>query len=197
MTKTVKHKAPWTLSQILSWVVPLLLVGVMWVLWFTDNFSFVGATVLSVMLGFLGMFFLITNSRLKRNSALTAVLEEDDKNTISVFQHKPRSYWTGKLDEGKNKAPLSRIKSINFGNAEGLPYAILSYNDSNNNSKALVIPFRILIQDDVRKYVAEGLKNTKKLSYGDDTVKERFRNLLAHGADLEVEVKSVDYTKQP
>lgn len=188
MKHIVKHKAAWTLSQILSWVVPVLLSVVVWVLWLTDNFSMIGAVVCSVVLTAMGLFFLLTNTRLKNNSCLTAVLEGDPKYTINVSQHKPRPYWTGKLDVAKNNGSLVRVKSINFGETERVPYVIMSYNDSNNNSRALVIPFRILIQDEVRKYVAEGLQEAKNIRYRNDEEKERFAVLLAEGRDTQLQI---------
>lgn len=186
MTKTVKHKAPWTLSQILSWIVPLLLIALLWVLWLTDKFSLLGATVVSVILLIMSMFFLIANSRLKNNSALTAVLGQDEKYTLTVFQAKPRPYWNGKLDEKRNKGSLTAIRRVNFGDTEGIPYTLLSYEDEEGYSRALVLPSRILIQDEVRKYVAEGLSNVTNLKFRNDEEKERFRIILAEGRDPEL-----------
>lgn len=186
MTKTrITATAPWTYSQVLSGVIPILIVIASWVLWFTQSSTLPAAIVSTVIFGFMGAFFTISNHRLKKNSTLIAELANDEESNISVWQVQPRPYWTGRLDMGRNKVALTQIRKIAFGNVQGVQLMSFIYVNEKGEDMNFTLPIRLFKQDAVRLYIADAIKKAGgNVKFENDDDAKRFALLLAEAQDM-------------
>lgn len=154
-SKIVSSKAKWTMQELLPIVITfgIGLLGVFFGI--TTYFALYGAIITAVVgFGLAVMIAYISFNR-KRKSTLFAVLADDKNYNIEVWMRKPLKYkWQGKIDKGKNRGAITKIVHVEMESLQGTRIIVCLL----PNRKTLYLPVRLVENDEVRKYVAEGIQ---------------------------------------
>lgn len=185
--KIISSKAKWNLQELIP-VIIMLGIGLFALYMYISGTWLIEMSIIIGLFGF-GLFAWLTYLNLHRKwkSTLFAELGENDKFDLSVWMRKPlKTKWNGKIDEGKNKIPLTETRFVFMESILSTRVIVFNYAKGKN----FYLPVRFVKEnEELRLYLVDAVVAMDgKLKFKNKTDKTEFEAILlgegkAYGTD--------------